>query len=139
MDHLRQSRTSRQGAVGGNCCQPSCCHIPATLYFTHTYTHTCPGPLEVNLSAGPGIRPGRRLRGLACRLLLLLTVRLPSSCSLGLKVSSSGGLVAGRLRSKHPKLGITWNQPLPSPNSDPHFTWARRGPQLRYCSWQTQL
>jgi hypothetical protein len=73
------------------------------------HTCTCPGPLGVNLSAGPGSRPGRRLRGLACRLLLLLIVILPSSCSLGLKVSSSGGLVVGRLRHQEPELDITWH------------------------------
>lgn len=78
------------------------CPPPATRYFTSpprpppATTHTCPAPLGVNLSAGPGSSPGRRLRGLACRLLLLFIVRLPSSCSLGLKVSSSGGLLAER-------------------------------------------
>lgn len=135
--HHRQNRTSRQGAKEEDYCQPSHCYTPANLHFTQT--RTCPGPLGVNLSAGPGSRPGRRLRGLACRLLPLFIVRLPSSCSLGLKVSSSGGLVARRLRCKQPELGITWHQPLPAPNSDPHFTWARGGPQLRYYSWQIQL
>lgn len=138
MGYLRHSSTSRQGAVGGDCHQPSCCPTSATPHLTHTRTRTCPGPLGVNLSAGPESKPGRRLRGLACRLLLLI-VRLPSSCSLGLKVSSSGGLVAGMLRCKQPELGIIWHQLLPSPNSDSHFTWARRGLQLRYCSRQTQL
>lgn len=89
-------KTSR--ALRGNCHQASHYHIPATLHFIHTHTHTCPGTLGVSLSAGPGSRLGNRLRGLACRLLLPLIVRLPSSCSLGLKVSSSGGLVTGRLR-----------------------------------------
>lgn len=133
--------TGRTGQADRVLKEKTAANLPTTIHLLTciSHTRTCPGPLGVNLSAAPGSRPGRRLRGLACRLLPLFIVRLPSSCSLGLKVSSSGGLVARRLRYKQPELGITWHQPLPDPNTDPHFTWARGDPQLRYCSWLIQL
>lgn len=95
--------------MGGQYHQPSLL-LPTSYPALHIQvTHTCPDPLEVNLSAGPGTKPGRRLRGLPCRLLLLLIVRPPSSCSFGLKVSSSGGLVVERPRCQQLELGITWH------------------------------